>query len=300
VRYALLIPIGLLALSLASPTQAANFGAHAGLANGVWADPYFRAGALLADVDHFLPPGEPRTDDIVFTQGLVSRAWPLSRNAWRFATGWHEHLDQDNRFAESVARVQSTYPAYSDPDVRLAFDYWTLTKHRFPTDYDWILTDAEILELVAGGLVGTDANGVRAAVDDLLHSADLSNPGLALQLDAARLYGFAYPARVADMEAEYDRFYGRVTAGYVAVFPRIDVTLRVMASTVRRSATNPDAVMPYLSNAMALEAGRPAGWMAQEVATLSSFVDALPAAGLPTRSRLLLQERAWQVIGLLD
>jgi len=73
-----------------------------------------------------------------------------------------------------------------------------------------------------------------------------------------------------------------------------------MASTVRRSATNPDAVMPYLSNAMALEAGRPAGWMAQEVATLSSFVDALPAAGLPTRSRLLLQERAWQVIGLLD
>src|SRR3990172_10922546 len=68
-------------LALLPPAEAANFGAHAGVANGVFVDPYFRAGALLADVDHWLPPTEPQTDALAFAQGLLQRAWLGSPNA---------------------------------------------------------------------------------------------------------------------------------------------------------------------------------------------------------------------------
>src|SRR3972149_3128231 len=162
---------------LVTPTQAANFGAHTGLANDLWADPYFRAGALLADVDHWLSPGEPRTDDIAFSTALAARAWNGSRNAWRFATGWYEHLDQDQQFADSRDRVLAAYPAYTDADVRLAFDYWAIRKHPFPANYDWILADSEVLSLIQGGLVARGLTGVRAAVDALLPSTNLGNPG---------------------------------------------------------------------------------------------------------------------------
>lgn len=278
---------------LTSPlAQGANFGVHAGLADDVWADPYFRAGALLADVDHWLPPGEPQTDTLAFAQGVVARAWPLSRNAWRFATGWYEHLDQDARYVESYFRIVAAFPAYTDTDVRLAFDYWTLRKHPFPTDFDWVLGDGEVMELIAGGLVSTDAAGVRAAVDGLLHSSDLGNPGLALQITAANAYGLFNPGRVADMEAEYDRFYALVTASYVPVLPRIDLMLAAMQSSVRRHAASPEAVLPPLRSAMILEATRPANWTALAASALGGFVDALPDAGAPFRIRLLLESRA--------
>jgi hypothetical protein len=282
----------LASIAVTLPAQAANFGVHAGLADDAWADPYFRAGALLADVDHWLPPGEPQTDSLAFSLGLVQRAWPGSRNTWRFATGWYEHLDQDARYGESYARIVAIYPAYTDTDVRLAFDYWTLRKHPFPTDFDWVLGNGEVLQLIAGGLVATDAAGVRAAVDGLLHSSDLGNPGLALQITAANTYGFVYPDRVADMEAEYDRFYGLVTASFVPVLPRIDLALRLMGSIVRRNAKVPEAVLPHLRTAIALEAVRPPNWMALTAAALADFVDALPDAGLPMRARMILEGRA--------
>lgn len=188
-------PLALLLLAfvaLLPPAQAANFGGHVGLAHAIWEDPYFRAGALIPDLDHFLPPGEPRTDDATFALGLAKRAWNGSRNAWRFATGWYEHVDQDLQFADSVDRIVKAHPSYSETDVRLAFDYWTLRKHPFPTDFDWILSDEEVLGLIQGGLVGTDLAGVRSAVNQLLHSTNLSNPGLALQIQAANTYGAFY------------------------------------------------------------------------------------------------------------
>lgn len=286
-------------LAIAPPASAGNFGVHAGLADDTWRDPYFRAGALLADVDHWLPPGEPQTDNAAFAIALAQRAWTGSRNAWRFATGWYEHLDQDTRFSESRARVVAAYPLYTDVDLRLGFDYWTLRKHPFPTDYDWILNEVELLTLVQGGLAATDLGGVRQAVDELLHSTNTSNPGLALQLNAALAYGTFYPTRVADMAAEYDRYYALVTVGYYPVLPRLDLELRTIGALVNRHAAAPGAVLPHLKAAMALEATRPPNWMGDEAAALASFVDALPSAGLPMGIRFIVTERAWRIMDLL-
>jgi len=299
VRASLAAVAALLALSVAMPAQAANFGAHAGLANDLWADPYFRAGALLADVDHFLPPAEPRTDDLAFSLGLAQRAWDGSRNAWRFATGWYEHLDQDQQFADARDRVLAVYPSYTDADVRLAFDFWTIRKHPFPTNLDWILADDEILTLIQGGLVATDLAGVRAAVDGLLHSLDLNNPGLSLQIQAANTYGALYADRARNMEAEYDRFVRFVTASYVPVLPRIDLALLTMRSIAAKNGAGPD-LRATLQDALRLEAVRPSGWMAEEVATLAVFVAELPSSGLPLRVRLLLEMRAEGIAGLLS
>ena len=219
-------------------------------------------------MDHFLPPAEPRTGDLAFSLGLAQRAWNGSRNAWRFATGWYEHLDQDQEFADARDRVLAVYPSYTDADVRLAFDFWTIRRHPFPTNLDWILADDKILTLIQGGLVATDLAGVRAAVDDLLHSLDLNNPGLSLQIQAANTYGAFYADRVRNMEAEYDRFVRFVTASYVPVLPRIDLALRMMRSIAAKNGAGPD-LLTTLQEALRLEAVRPSGWMAQEVATLA-------------------------------
>lgn len=290
----------LLACVAAIPSvEAANFGTHAGLANDLWADPYFRAGALLADVDHFLPPGEPRTDDAAFSLALAQRAWNGSRNAWRFATGWYEQIDQDQQFADSVNRIVARYPAYADADVRLAFDFWTLRRHPFPTNFDWILSDVEVLSLIQGGLVGTDLVGVRAAVDGLLHSSDINNPGLALQVQAANTYGALYQDRVRNMEAEYDRYVRLVTNSYVHVLPRIDLALRTMQGLATRNSASAE-LRSILQEAAQLEADRPAAWMTSEVATMASFVSELSSSGLPFRARLLLEMRARSIIAILS
>ena len=156
------------------------------------------------------------------------------------------------------------YPSYTDADVRLAFDFWTIRRHPFPTNLDWILADDKILTLIQGGLVATDLAGVRAAVDDLLHSLDLNNPGLSLQIQAANTYGAFYADRVRNMEAEYDRFVRLVTASYVPVLPRIDLALRMMRSIAAKNGAGPD-LLTTLQEALRLEAVRPSGWMAQEV-----------------------------------
>src|SRR3990170_5152566 len=283
-------------LALLPPAQAANFGTHVGAANATFQNAHFRAGALLADLDHFLPTTEPSTDTFAFTQGVLTRAWTGSRNAWRFADGWYEHVVTDARFVDSVARVLAAYPSYTVVDVRLAFDYWTLTEHPFPMDFEWILNDTEILTLVQGGLVSTDLAGVRAAVDRLLHSTDVNAPGLALQLDAARAYGAFYPDRVANMKAEYGRFWWLATGRFVPPLPRLDIELRVMAALVHRYAANPSAVTGFLQSAMKLEAIRPLNWMQQEAAALGGFIDALPTAGLGANVRWNLEDRAEAVI----
>ena len=287
-------------LALLPSAQAPNFGTHAGVANGLFADPYFRAGALLADLDHWLPATEPSTDTYAFAQGLLQRTWLGSRNAWRFVDGWYEHLDADDRFPASIARIQATFPSYAVTDVRLAFDYWTLREHPFPANHDWVLGDTEILALVQGGLVGTDLTGVRAAADQLLHSTNLSAPGLALQMEAALTYGGLNPTRVADMRAEYERFWWLTATRFVPPLPRLDVSLRVMAGTVSRTASNPAPAMGFLRAAADLEALRPPNWMAAETSALTAFIDALPEAGLPSLVRWSLQDRAESVIDFLS
>lgn len=298
-RATLVLAAALIFIVVSPSVRAANDGTHAGLAHDLWADPYFRGGALLADVDHFLSPGEPQTDNVAFAMGVVQRAWNGSRNAWRFATGWYEHLDQDQQFADSRSRILAAYPTYSDVDVRLAFDYWTVRKHPFPTDFDWILADVELLTLIQGGLVATDVAGVRTAVDGLLHSTNLSNPGLALQIQAANAYGVFYGDRARNMEGEYDRYVRLVTASFVAVLPRIDLALRMMQAIAAKNGASSDLVA-ILREAMRLEAVRPAGWMAQEVSTLALFVTELPSSGLSFRTRNLLEIRAEAIADLLS
>lgn len=298
-RGAPVLAFAILLLALAPPAQAANFGVHTGLADDLWDHPHFRAGALLADLDHFLPPTEPQTDDLPFALGVVKRAYVGSLDAWAFATGWYEHLDQDARFAAARARILAAYPSYTDADVRLAFDALALRKHPFPEDYDWVLADDEVLRIVQGGLVGTDLAGVRAAVDALLHSTDLANPGLALQLSAARTYASVFPGRVASMEAEYDRYHALVTRSFDLLIMRLPVDLRGMASIVRRFASDGEAVLPHLRAAIALEATRPANWTVLVVAELGAFVNALPYAGLPDFLVRSLALRAAKIVALL-
>ncbi len=236
--------IALAILALVPTARGANFGAHIGTASGILRDPNFEAGALLADLDHWLPPTEPSTDTLAFAQGVLARAENTSDlGLWLFAEGWFYHLDVDVRFAEAEAAVLAAFP-YTDKDVRLAFDALTLQEHPFPTDFDWVLNDTAILGLVQGGLASTDLAGVRAATDGLLHSTDLSAPGLALQLQAARAYAAFYPDRVANMAAAYDAFWSRTSADFSPWLPRLGIVVRTWSGGGRPEPTVRRALCP--------------------------------------------------------
>src|SRR2546425_9617407 len=88
--------------SLAGSSSAANFGAHAGLAEDTVPDRYFVAGALLPDPDHFLPPSEPPTDSEAFASGGVEPAWEGSPPAWAPARGGAETMHPDTPFSGGV------------------------------------------------------------------------------------------------------------------------------------------------------------------------------------------------------
>jgi hypothetical protein len=90
-----------------------------------------------------------------------------------------------------------------------------------------------------------------------------------------------------------------VTASYVPVLPRIDLALLTMRSIAAKNGAGPD-LRATLQDALRLEAVRPSGWMAEEVATLAVFVAELPSSGLPLRVRLLLEMRAEGIAGLLS
>ncbi len=280
---AILVLLALFVPALSPPASAANDGAHVGLAEDTLRDRWFVAGALLADIDHFLPPGEPQTDTPAFALGMLERAWDGSRNAWSLVRGWYEHLDEDVWFAAAVAAALAAYPAYTTTDVRLAFDYWTVTKHPFSTDFGFMLADPEIPGLVAGGLLATDAAGVRAAMVQLLVSTDVNAPGLYLQVNASRVFGALYPQVVRDLEPYYDAFYSRATAGYRDPFPRLDVMLSVLHGAVRRMPAGlRAAIEPLEAQAQRLARLRPGGWVASEQAVLLAIRDRAAAAIGPT------------------
>jgi len=289
---AAIVILGLLALpALGPPATAANFGAHVGLAQATMRDRYFEAGALLADLDVFLPPTEPQTDNAAFAHGLLDRAWSGSRHAWSLVRGWHEHLDQDARFAVAAAAALAAYPSYTTTDVRLGFDYWTVTKHPFSMDFDFLLADAELQGLIAGGLVSTDAAGVRDAIYQALYGTDVNAPGLFLQVNASKLYGALYPQTMRDLEPFYDAFFAAATAGYRDPFPRLDAMMGCLHGlVVRMPAGLRASIEPLEHQAGWILRVRPTGWIPSGQAVLLEIQDLAAAAAGPTAGgRLALQ-----------
>jgi len=279
---------------LAGSSSAANFGAHAGLAEDTVPDRYFVAGALLADLDHFLPPTEPQTDSEAFASGVVERAWDGSHKAWALARGWLEHLDQDARFGAAVVAIQAAYPSYTVTDVRLSFDYWTLTKHPFSTAFDFLLGDSEVQRIVAGGLVMRNPAAVRDAIYNLLYSTDPNAPGLFAQLNAARLYGILYPQVVRSVEPYFDAFYAGAVAGYRDPFPPLDQMLAQLHRLVRSLPLLKRAVLePLVAEAQGLARDRPVGWFVAEEAALQRII------GVSTGLAPIVTHRARQIVDAL-
>ncbi|UCD92577.1 MAG: hypothetical protein JSV43_01215 [Methanobacteriota archaeon] len=220
VRYVLVI---LLAAYIANsccsgPAQGANFATHGGLAENTLDNDIFVAGALLADLDKFLPPGVPQTDSHSFATGLIDRAKGGSNDLKYFATGWYEHLDQDSEFYNSFLAIQAVHPEYTQNDVRLVFDYLTIQSHQTDVNVTFIMDHTEILDAIRGGLTIITNEQIRLAIWDYMFSESLQAPGLLLQMKAAELYASVYPERVNDMVAEYNSYFDRVTADYYDPF----------------------------------------------------------------------------------
>lgn len=205
----------LLSVSIVSdPVQGGNSATHGGLAENTLRNDFFIAGAMLADIDHFLPPGVPQTDSLAFTSGLIDRAKNGTNNLRYFAMGWLEHLDQDNEFIVSVANIQATYPSYTVTDIRLAFDYLTITQHPTYVNVTFINGYAEIVDAIAAGFTNISSSQVRTAIWDFVFSESGQNPGLNAQMQLAQLFAVLFPDKVANMANEYDSYYQRTIAGH--------------------------------------------------------------------------------------
>ena len=193
---------------MSSPILGSNFATHGGLAEDTLNNDFFIAGAMLADIDHFLPPGVPQTDSLAFTSG--------ANNLRYFAMGWLEHLDQDNQFVVSVANIQATYPSYTVTDIRLAFDYLTITQHPTYVNVTFINGYAEIVDAIAAGFTNISSSQVGTAIWDFVFSESAQNPGLnaQMQLQLAQLFAVLFPDKVANMASEYDSYYQRTIAGH--------------------------------------------------------------------------------------
>ncbi len=193
--------------------RGANFATHGGLAESTLDNEFFVAGAFLADVGYFLP-GSPASDIPSFTDGLVERAKSGSNELRYFAMGWYEHLDQDSEFFDSVQTIRALHPEYLTSDVRMAFDYLSIIRHPTDVNVTFIMNHTEILEAVRVGFTGVSTTQLCQAIWDFVHSYSAQQPGLLYQMDAAMVYSVVYPDRIAEMEAEYESYVSRVTAGY--------------------------------------------------------------------------------------
>lgn len=199
---------------MSSPILGSNFATHGGLAEDTLNNDFFIAGAMLADIDHFLPPGVPQTDSLAFTSGLIERAKNGTNNLRYFVMGWLEHLDQDNQFVVSVANIQAVYPSYTVIDIRLGFDYLTITQHPTYVNVTFINGHAEIVDAIATGFTNISSSQVRTAIWDFVFSESAQNPGLNAQMQLAQLFAVLFPDKVANMASEYDSYYQRTTSGH--------------------------------------------------------------------------------------
>ncbi|MFQ6059968.1 MAG: hypothetical protein ACE5KV_01550 [Thermoplasmata archaeon] len=217
-----ILPILLLLLLLIhllpSPARGANFATHGGLAQSTLDNDFFISGAMLADIDKFLPPDVPRTDSLNFALGLIERSRRGSNDLRLFAMGWYEHLDQDREFHNSVLAIQSVHPDYSEYDIRLGFDYLTITLHPTDVDVTFIRNQTEIIEAIQGGFTNITKEQIRQAIWDYVYSDSIEKPGLEAQIMAARLFAALFPEKVAGMVGEYNSYFERVTSSYYNPF----------------------------------------------------------------------------------
>jgi hypothetical protein len=197
-----------------SPVIGSNFATHGGLAEDTLNNDFFIAGAMLADIDHFLPPGVPQTDSVAFTSGLIDRAKTGTNNLRYLAMGWLEHLDQDNEFVVSVGNIQATYPSYTVTDIRLAFDYHTITQHPTYVNVTFINGYTEIVDAIAAGFTNISSSQVRTAIWDFVFSESAQNPGLNAQMQLAQLFAVLFPDKVVNMASEYDSYYQRTISDH--------------------------------------------------------------------------------------
>jgi hypothetical protein len=201
-----------------TPALGSNSATHGGLAESTLDNEFFVAGAMLADIDHYLPPGVPRTDSSAFTSGLIQRAKTGSADLKYFATGWLEHLEQDRQFTVSVANIQAVHPEYTDPEIRLGFDYLSIIQHPTDVNVTFIMNHAEIVEAIRAGFTNISTVQVKQAIWNYVFNEDIQSPGLLILKQLAQIFAALYPEKVDEMRAEYDSYSARVTAGYFNPF----------------------------------------------------------------------------------
>jgi len=196
------------------PAQGANFATHSGLAQSTLDNDFFVAGAMLADIDKFLPPGVPQTDSFSFTTGLVERARNGTNDLKYFAMGWYEHLEQDTEFSNSVQNIRVVHPEYTDSEIRLGFDYLSMTQHPTDVNVTFIMDNDEIIEAIRSGFTNVTSQQVKQAIWDYVFSESIQAPGLLLQMQAAQAFAALYPDKISEMSNEYNSYSHRVTAHY--------------------------------------------------------------------------------------
>ncbi|MBI3270505.1 MAG: hypothetical protein HYZ53_15965 [Planctomycetes bacterium] len=241
---ALALPVAFAAAALAlapRPALPSNLNTHAGGAEAVNADPYFVAGAILADLNHYLPTSY-QTDTAVIAGKLLAHA--VTPHEHQFALGWYEHVDQDGAFSAAVAAAQAHHrrtkrvlhtswvgspiphpvfswttvddgPRYSVLQIRLAFDAMTLRSHPAHTLPLFVVTDDAILDLIVVGLDGqVSKDQVKTAILRSVFQVSLTDPGLIPQAAAAYLYGVLLPGAIHDLSDEYAAYWSATTAAY--------------------------------------------------------------------------------------
>ncbi len=211
---AILITFLLLASTIPTSTQGANFATHGGLAQSTLDNDFFVAGAMLADIDKFLPSGVPQTDSLSFTLGLIERAEYGTNDLKYFVIGWYEHLDQDTGFSNSVQNIQVVHPEYTDSEIRLGFDYLSMTQHPTDVNVTFVMDNDEIIETIRSGFTNITGQQVKQAIWDYIFSESIQAPGLLLQMQVAQAFAALYPEKVSEMSDEYDSYFDRVTAHY--------------------------------------------------------------------------------------
>lgn len=215
---AILLAVFITSSCCSTSVEGANFATHGGLAENTLDNDFFVAGAMLADLDKFLPPGVPQTDSPSFANGMIDRARSGSNDVKYFATGWYEHLDQDSEFSNSVLAIQSVHPEYIQNDIRLGFDYLTMTSHPTDVNVTFIMDHTEILDAIRAGLTNITNEQIRQAIWDYVFSESIEKPGLLVQMKGAEIYAILYPERIAAMVDEYNSYFDRVTADYYNPF----------------------------------------------------------------------------------
>lgn len=173
---------------------------------------------MLADFDKFLPPGVPATDTVSFTWGLIERSRNGSNDLRLFAMGWYEHLDQDKEFYNSVLEIQIHHPDYTDYDIRLGFDYLSITRHPTDVNVTFVMNHTEIVDAIRGGFTNITREQIKQAIWDYVYSESIEKPGLLTQQTAAQIFGILYPVKVFEMEDEYNSYFGKVTDSYYNPF----------------------------------------------------------------------------------